>query len=158
MPSLSDVQATSLPKPPSTHHLWVFQAAYNLETDHYNSINDTEEPYQSVKDDYDYTSNAVRTEPNTRKPDAIYNKLKLDRPGDYDHVAGLGYNMSQPGSDYDTSALARTNAGGDDYNHITTAFVTKSFTRIAKSFPRPTESLTKSRCNELNQLTIYMNP
>ncbi|KAH3703788.1 hypothetical protein DPMN_078834 [Dreissena polymorpha] len=94
----------------------------NLETDHHNSINDTEEPYQSVKDDYDYTSNAVRTGPDTRKPDAIYNKLKLDRPGDYDHVAGLGYNMSQPGSDYDTSALARTNAGGDDYNHITTAF------------------------------------
>ncbi|XP_052255701.1 uncharacterized protein LOC127861291 [Dreissena polymorpha] len=93
----------------------------NLETDHHNSINDTEEPYQSVKDDYDYTSNAVRTGPDTRKPDAIYNKLKLDRPGDYDHVAGLGYNMSQPGSDYDTSALARTNAGGDDYNHITTA-------------------------------------
>ncbi|KAH3703806.1 hypothetical protein DPMN_078853 [Dreissena polymorpha] len=87
----------------------------NRETDHYCSI---EEPYQTVKDDYDYTTNALRTGPNTRKPDDIYNKLKLDRPGDYDHVGRPGNNMPEPGSDYDTSACAQKIAGGDDYNHI----------------------------------------
>ncbi|KAH3702619.1 uncharacterized protein LOC127860546 isoform X2 [Dreissena polymorpha] len=90
----------------------------NAEADNYNSIDETEDAYQSVKDEYDCTTNALRTKPTSKKPDNVYNKLKIPRPVDYDHVGIRGHNIFQEGSDYDTTSVARRNDGEGDYNHI----------------------------------------
>ncbi|KAH3702578.1 uncharacterized protein LOC127861053 [Dreissena polymorpha] len=90
----------------------------NAETDNYTSINETDEPYQTIKDEYDYTTNALRTGHNSTNPDNVYNKLKLDLPGDYARVGRLGHNISTADSDYDATAVARRNDGDGDYNHI----------------------------------------
>ncbi|XP_052255521.1 uncharacterized protein LOC127861175 isoform X2 [Dreissena polymorpha] len=87
----------------------------NAQTDTYNSIDEAEEHYQSIKDEYDYTNNAL---PNKRKPDNVYNKLKQDLPGNYAHVKRPGQTITKAGSDYDTTAVAPRNDGDGDYNHI----------------------------------------
>ncbi|XP_052255582.1 uncharacterized protein LOC127861221 isoform X7 [Dreissena polymorpha] len=95
----------------------------NGEEGTYNSIEDTDEPYRHFKDsngDYDYTTNNLTSGSNTRKPENVYNKLKINRPGDYDHVDGRENNVTQAGNDYDTTsaAFASSNADVSDYNHI----------------------------------------
>ncbi|KAH3702118.1 hypothetical protein DPMN_077120 [Dreissena polymorpha] len=93
----------------------------NSETDHYNSIEVTEVQYEGINDgngNYDHTTITL-TEPVTRKPDNIYNKLNIDRPGNYDQLGKLEHNMSQAGNDYDTTDLARRNDVVGDYSHIT---------------------------------------
>ncbi|XP_052255575.1 uncharacterized protein LOC127861220 [Dreissena polymorpha] len=100
----------------------------NRETDHYNVIDKIEDPYQSVNDDngeYDYTTNAVTTGPNSRKPKNVYNKIKIDRSGDYDHVGRREHNISPAGNDFDTTALGVINDGVGDYNHISDFASTK---------------------------------
>ncbi|KAH3839686.1 hypothetical protein DPMN_113119 [Dreissena polymorpha] len=89
----------------------------NGETDNYNSIDITEEPYGNGN--YDHTTVTLSSEAVTRKPDNIYNKLKIDRPGDYDHLGRLEHIMSQAGNDYNTSAISQRNEVVGDYNHIT---------------------------------------
>ncbi|XP_052254297.1 uncharacterized protein LOC127860331 isoform X1 [Dreissena polymorpha] len=96
----------------------------NGEDGTYNSIEDTEEPYKHFKDnngEYDYTTNNLTSGSNTRKPDNVYNKLKLNRPGDYNHVDGREHNVTQSGNDYDIKSpvVAPSNADVSDYNHIT---------------------------------------
>ncbi|XP_052253333.1 uncharacterized protein LOC127859844 isoform X1 [Dreissena polymorpha] len=90
----------------------------NTETDNYNSIDEIDEHYQSVKDEFVYTNKALQSGTYSRKPDNVYNKLKLDLPGDDAHVGRLGHNISKAGSDYDTTAVARRNDGDGDYSHI----------------------------------------
>ncbi|XP_052253478.1 uncharacterized protein LOC127859919 isoform X2 [Dreissena polymorpha] len=97
----------------------------NGEEGTYNSIEDTDEPYTHFKDSngvYDYTTNNLTSGSNTRKPDNVYNKLKINRPGDYDHVDGREYNVTHAGHDYDTTsadfASSKRNADVSDYNHI----------------------------------------
>ncbi|KAH3826330.1 hypothetical protein DPMN_128230 [Dreissena polymorpha] len=95
----------------------------NME-DNYNTIHETEEPYEHVKDerdDYDHTSYALPSEHHARKPDNVYNKLKIDRLGDNARGQRHGQSVVQSSEDdYDTT-LAVVSHGMDDdsdYNHI----------------------------------------
>ncbi|KAH3825925.1 hypothetical protein DPMN_127812 [Dreissena polymorpha] len=74
-------------------------------------------------DEYDLTTNTVSSEFDTRKRENIYNKLKTDQHGDYDHFARSEHNMSRTGNDYDTTYLASKNDGIGDYNHVVSATI-----------------------------------
>ncbi|KAH3702420.1 hypothetical protein DPMN_077437 [Dreissena polymorpha] len=67
---------------------------------------------------YDHTTNTLSSESDSRERDNIYNKLKTDQHGDYDHFARHEHNMSRPGNDYNTTYIASMNDGIGDYNHI----------------------------------------
>ncbi|KAH3702747.1 hypothetical protein DPMN_077773 [Dreissena polymorpha] len=96
----------------------------NNETDNYNSIVDTEERYERVQDDngdYDYRTNALSSVNNNHKSDNIYNKLKINGLGEYDHVGIRGHSDAKvSGVDYDTTSARLDNGknAGSDYNHI----------------------------------------
>ncbi|XP_052286677.1 uncharacterized protein LOC127882202 [Dreissena polymorpha] len=98
----------------------------NRDTDHYYSNEVTEQTYDRMKDgndEYDLTTNTVSSEFDTRKRENIYNKLKTDQHGDYDHFARSEHNMSRTGNDYDTTYLASKNDGIGDYNHVVSATI-----------------------------------
>ncbi|XP_052254416.1 uncharacterized protein LOC127860400 isoform X2 [Dreissena polymorpha] len=91
----------------------------------YHTINDVEEPRGNVTgdaNDYDYTTTKVVQ--TATDPDKVYNKLKLERRGDYNHVKGHCQMLDLPTSNhYDTASvsgkenttLSRVN---DDYDHV----------------------------------------
>lgn len=91
----------------------------------YHTINDEVESRGHVTgdtNDYDYTtSKVVRTE---RDTDKVYNKLKLERHGDYNHVKGHRQMHDLPPSNhYDTASVSvKGNATpasvNDDYAHV----------------------------------------
>ncbi|KAH3826333.1 hypothetical protein DPMN_128233 [Dreissena polymorpha] len=95
----------------------------NME-DTYNTIHETEEPYEHVKDessDYDHTTNELTSGSDAKNPDNVYNKLKIDRLGDNVHGQRLGQSVIQSlEDDYDaTSAVVSHGMDDDnDYNHI----------------------------------------
>ncbi|KAH3702419.1 hypothetical protein DPMN_077436 [Dreissena polymorpha] len=62
------------------------------------------------------------------KPIDVYNKIKLDRSGDYYHVGRREHYISHEGNDYGTTALALRNDGVGDYSHISDVDSTR-FTR-----------------------------
>ncbi|KAH3702052.1 hypothetical protein DPMN_077053 [Dreissena polymorpha] len=57
----------------------------------------------NVYGEYDYTTNASTNGPSKRQPDNVYNKLKIDRPGYYDHVGTRVYIFPKASRDYDIS-------------------------------------------------------
>ncbi|KAH3826335.1 hypothetical protein DPMN_128235 [Dreissena polymorpha] len=94
----------------------------NMEND-YNTIHETE-PYEHVKDEssyYDHTINTLQSGSGARKHENVYNKLKIDRPGDNGHLQRQGLSVVQnPKDDYDTTSAVVTHGMDDvsDYNHI----------------------------------------
>ncbi|KAH3784662.1 hypothetical protein DPMN_162625 [Dreissena polymorpha] len=73
---------------------------------------------KDCNDEYDHTTNNLSSESDRKTRDNIYNKLKADQHGDYDHFARPEHNLSRPGNDYNTAYLASMNDGIGDYNHI----------------------------------------
>ncbi|XP_052255135.1 uncharacterized protein LOC127860872 [Dreissena polymorpha] len=94
--------------------------------DHYNAIQDTQEPYEHVKDvdgDYDYTTYILNIGTSTREPDNVYNKLNINRPGDYDHIGKQNCNQPNVSDDvYDTTSATSAHRNDDfsEYNRIST--------------------------------------
>ncbi|KAH3705613.1 hypothetical protein DPMN_080690 [Dreissena polymorpha] len=92
--------------------------------DDYNTIHETEEPYAHINVencDYDHTTNALTPGSDARKTENVYNKLKMDRPGDNVNEQKHGPNVVQISEDdYDTTSAIVTNGKDDvsDYNHI----------------------------------------
>ncbi|KAH3701908.1 hypothetical protein DPMN_076904 [Dreissena polymorpha] len=92
-----------------------------VEENDYHSIN--KDPRANAKDDcddYDYTTNKASTS-GGMSHDTVYNKLKLERQGDYDHVKGqVHINSRITNSDYDTTvtSTARSGYGIGDYDHV----------------------------------------
>ncbi|KAH3826227.1 uncharacterized protein LOC127881548 isoform X1 [Dreissena polymorpha] len=95
----------------------------NMEDD-YNTIHETEEPYEHVKDesnDYDHTTSVLPSGSHARKPENVYNKLKIDRPGHNVHGQNHGHNVVQSSEDdYNTTSAVMSFGKDDvsDYNHI----------------------------------------
>ncbi|KAH3702091.1 hypothetical protein DPMN_077093 [Dreissena polymorpha] len=108
--------------------------------DHYNRTEDLENDiideniYHSIEDsaaqlrgnvkvdcsDYDCTTDGVATSRGIPHND-VYNKLKLDRQGNYEHVKGsCPINNITTHNDYDTTATLKVISphGNDDYDHV----------------------------------------
>ncbi|XP_052285490.1 uncharacterized protein LOC127881548 isoform X7 [Dreissena polymorpha] len=92
--------------------------------DNYNTIYEAEEPYEHVKDessDYDHTTPALQLVSHTSKPENVYNKLKMDRPGE--NVLGQRHGhivVQSSEDDYNTTSAVMSLGKDDvsDYNHI----------------------------------------
>ncbi|KAH3797479.1 hypothetical protein DPMN_151060 [Dreissena polymorpha] len=95
----------------------------NMEDD-YNTIHDPEEQFERVKDessDYDNTTNAFTSGSDAKETKNVYNKLKIDRPGDNGHGQRTGHRVDQISEDdYDTTLAIIKNGEDDvsDYNHF----------------------------------------
>ncbi|KAH3702584.1 hypothetical protein DPMN_077608 [Dreissena polymorpha] len=86
----------------------------------YNTIQETGESFEK-NGDYDYTTNALSSGFNDRKPDNVYNKLKIGRSGDFEQVGIQGQEVAKASDDeYDTTLAVLTHLKDDisDYNHI----------------------------------------
>ncbi|XP_052221681.1 uncharacterized protein LOC127838145 isoform X2 [Dreissena polymorpha] len=86
--------------------------------------NNAEHCYEHVKYESSYYDHTIKTLPSgsdARKPENVYNKLKIDRPGDNGHLQSQGLSVVQnPEDDYDTTSAVVTHGMDDvsDYNHI----------------------------------------
>ncbi|XP_052286728.1 uncharacterized protein LOC127882239 isoform X2 [Dreissena polymorpha] len=90
----------------------------NMDED-YNTLQETGESFEK-NGNYDCTTNVLTSGFNARKPDNIYNKLKIGRPGDYDQGIQGQEGAKASDDDYDTTLAVLTHVKDDisDYNHI----------------------------------------
>ncbi|KAH3702217.1 uncharacterized protein LOC127861231 [Dreissena polymorpha] len=95
-----------------------------LDENNYHSIDEpAAEPRGNVRIDcidYDCTTNGAATSRGIIH-DNVYNKLKLDRKGNYEHVKGsCQINSITTNNDYDTTSTLKTISPhcNDDYDHV----------------------------------------